>query len=496
MESKTTIAEELVCLFKRVDYVSTVHPLKEIETVMINEYDKLDIAKWYDLDTTHCFIGKKKPKFNPHCVYDIFAGYCNLNKFELKDKVTEEVSNNTVWYDRLGRVYFGWKDTDVSTWLKKQKYKNNAPDEMCIYALSVIFRQHTIIYTTYQPWCTVDIKPGMRPEVVEEACETRLVYLGDNLFGELKRKPLTMTSWPQVSIDEIQVARILHRDPNLMEMYIEHAASTDFNTQNTNIVRNVPSFLSPSDTTMILPSVPTVFDTDYIPENKVEPDIIDQNTIFTLTESMGSNLGEISFPATVKDELPEAVQQVLSTHSPTCQLRCGIETRLDSLASMQSETNEQEPSPTEGYSLEYTIPLNPVTSSSGNSVLGSHDVDASVLCSQDVSDGSQDVSPTAMSVDNDGQQPGKFSDPVKENISQDITGTSVESSQDVTGSQEVTSILSSLTTDNMEQCYTKDVISICPIASDSCDTEILNADTAIGTNGNESNTVSTAVALD
>ena len=39
MESKTTIAEELVRLFKRVDYVSTVRPLKEIETVMINEYD-------------------------------------------------------------------------------------------------------------------------------------------------------------------------------------------------------------------------------------------------------------------------------------------------------------------------------------------------------------------------------------------------------------------------------------------------------------------------
>ena len=102
MDSKTSIAEELVWLFKRVDYVSTVHPLKEIETVMINEYEKLDIAQWYELDTTHCFIGKKKPKFNKHCVYDIFVGYCNLSRFELKEKVTQEVSENTVWYDRLG----------------------------------------------------------------------------------------------------------------------------------------------------------------------------------------------------------------------------------------------------------------------------------------------------------------------------------------------------------------------------------------------------------
>ena len=497
MESKTMIAQELVRLFKRVDYVSTVRPLKEIETLMINEYDKLNIAKWYDLDTTHCFVGKKKPKFNKHCVYDIFVGYCNLSKFELKDKVTKEVSENTVWYDRLGHVYFGWKNTDVSTWLKKQKFKNNAPDEMCIYALSVIFRWHTIIYNTYQPWCTVDIKPGMWPEVVEEACKTRLVYLGDNLFGELKRKLLTMTSWPQVNIDDIQVAQILHRDPNLMEMYIEHAASMDFNTQNTNIFRNVQTFLSPSDITMILPSAPTVFDMDYIPENKVEPDIIDQNTVFTLTESMGSNLGEISFPSTVKDELTETVEQVLSTHSPTCQLCCGIETRLESLASMQRETNEQEPSPTEGYSSEEAIPLSLVTSSNGDSVLSSQEVDANVVfCLQDVSEGSQDISSTAMSIDVDGQAPGEFSDPVIENSSQDITGASVETSQDVTCSQEVTTILSTSTTDIMTQHDPTDVISICPIASNSCDAETMDIDTAIGANADKMNTGSTTASSD
>ena len=124
----------------------------------------------------------------------------------------------------------------------------------------------------------------MRPEFVEEACETKLVYLGDTLFGELRCKPLTMMPWPQVNIEEIQAARVLHQDANLMEMYIEHAASSNLNVNNTNIVRNVQTFLSPSDTTTILPVTATVFDTDYLPESKVEPDVIDNNTMFTLTE--------------------------------------------------------------------------------------------------------------------------------------------------------------------------------------------------------------------
>ena len=331
--------------------------------------------------------------------------------------------------------------------------------------------------------------------MVEEACETRLVYLGDNLFGELKRKPLTMTAWPQVDIDEIQAARILHRDPNLMEMYIEHAASTDFNTQNTNIVRNVQTFLSPSDITTILPPVSTVFNTDYILENKVEPDIIDRNTVFTLTESMGSNLGEISFPSTVKDELSEMVEQVLSTHSPSCQLRCGIESRLESLARIQKDLNEQEPSPTESYSSEEASPLTPVTSSNGNSVISSHEVDANeVFCSQDISEGLQDISSTVMSLDADGQAPGEFSQPVTGNSSQDITGGNIETSQDVTSSQEVATILSTPTIDTMKQCDTTDVISICPIASNSCDAEIMDIDTAVCANVDEMNTDSIAAS--
>ena len=100
----------------------------------------------------------------------------------------------------------------------------------------------------------------MHPEFVEEACETKLVYLGGTLFGELRHKPLTMLPWPQVNIDEIQAARVLHCDANLMEMYIEHASSAELNVSNTNIVRNVETFISPSDTTTILPAATTVFE--------------------------------------------------------------------------------------------------------------------------------------------------------------------------------------------------------------------------------------------
>ena len=69
-----------------------------------------------------------------------------------------------------------------------------------------------------------------------------------------------------------------------------------------NIVRDRQDYIAPMDTTVILPTVPKFFDPEYLPETKVEQDPIDTGTVFTLMESLGSTLGEITFPAPVKQE--------------------------------------------------------------------------------------------------------------------------------------------------------------------------------------------------
>ena len=266
----------------------------------------------------------------------------------------------------------------------------------------------------------------MHPEIVEEACETKLVYLGGTLFGELRHKLLSITPWPQVNIDKIQAARILHHDANLMEMYIEHAASSDLNVSNANIVRNVQTFLSSSDTTTILPANLTMFDADYLPDSKVEPEVVDKNTMFTITESMGSSLGEISFPSVIKDEPNKTVGQVLATHLPSCQLRCGLEHKLQTMLGTHSESIiEPEPSQTMEYSSDETILLTPprptfVSQSRQASPVSSQEVttDQEQLCSQDIT--AFTTNSTEKAID-----------------SQDITNTD---SQDVTNMDDMTDI--------------------------------------------------------
>ena len=176
-----------------------------------------------------------------------------------------------------------------------------------------------------------------------------------------------------------------------------------------------------------------MFDADYLPESKVEPEVLDSNTMFTITESMGSNLGEISFPSIIKDEPNETVGQVLASHSPSCQLRCGLEHRLQTMLDTQFESLEPEPSPTMEYSSDDTILLTPprqTSNSQQNSPVSSQDVtpDQVQLCSQDVTSSiinSMESAPNSQDVTNTDLQDVTN---IEEQIcSQDITSDNAQS---------------------------------------------------------------------
>ena len=153
--------------------------------------------------------------------------------------------------------------------------------------------------------------------------------------------------------EELQRARILHCENNILKMYVKHVECSYLNTGNINVSVNLQTFVSPTDTTHILNIRPTVFDDNYIPEEKVDLDLL-PGFKYTITESMGSSLGEISFPSsdrkiTVKQEPVETVGDILMHHSPECQL-CVQITNIISLSGAN-----RIPMPTDGDSTDSTV---------------------------------------------------------------------------------------------------------------------------------------------
>ena len=98
-DSKTMMAEELVQLFKRINYDETVCALKQEYAVPIENFPNMEISNWLDLDMSKCFTEKKKLKFNPLCIYDIFASYCSKDKFEVKEFMRKEIVEWWSWFN-------------------------------------------------------------------------------------------------------------------------------------------------------------------------------------------------------------------------------------------------------------------------------------------------------------------------------------------------------------------------------------------------------------
>ena len=210
------------------------------------------------------------------------------------------------------------------------------------------------------------LKPGININVLDETCETRLLYLRDSLFSELHQKNITALP-PPLNSDDVHCARILHCDNQVPEMYIEHVQCTDLNQHNVEVLVNLQTNISPMDRTIFLQEKPTLFDVNYVPPHDDVPTgsstgnskgsskdatwpsvSIQAHHLDTYTTLTPLN-EQIKQESDIKTEPAETATTILAEHSPHCQLRLEI----SKVFSIQQPNRT--PTPTDGYSTDSTI---------------------------------------------------------------------------------------------------------------------------------------------
>ena len=100
------------------------------------------------------------------------------------------VSNNRERYVIDGHVVLKMHETNLNTWACKMTYWENSADELALYALSDLTKQHTVVITSTKPWSTVHPNVVLK-DIYEllNVCSVKLLYLGGNKFGRLRHKP-------------------------------------------------------------------------------------------------------------------------------------------------------------------------------------------------------------------------------------------------------------------------------------------------------------------
>ena len=215
MVASVSIAEELLSAIN-TDYTSNVCYLNPDKVIMDTaSFEDTELVKQYHLDTSTCVSGQgKHHRINLNNLYDIFGSYSLDDAATVKSNALAEIDQNPECYQKAGHIIFMMKGTTFKKWLESMHHPHTHPDELILYVLCVLYHRHCVVYTKWQPWHTINPESGLTFNMVEEMCETKLLYIGENLFGVLHRLPLNRPITPPIILSDIQASRLLTRDPS------------------------------------------------------------------------------------------------------------------------------------------------------------------------------------------------------------------------------------------------------------------------------------------
>ena len=318
-----------------MDYTDCVWYLSENDACDGVLFDQSKLGQMFYLDTMHCVTGKRKKKYNSFNLYTIFGAYVNKSPQKVKELMLNEIWTNKHWYLLAGQVVYGMKSMNFDQWFKLMKPKKAHADELCIYALSVLFRRHTVVNSSLRPWMTLKLKQGMTSETLFELCETHLLYLGNGAFGELFRKPITSVRPQQIDLDELQNTRHIFRDHNVPFMYLEIPSGLHNETDTDDAITNTTQETGDGESVATDKSVKkeigqvlfNIFDESYIdwikqekePKKEQEADITQERKMENSNLTVNENV-----------ILPQvSVTGSLIDHSLNCQLQLALKDTIN-----------------------------------------------------------------------------------------------------------------------------------------------------------------------
>ena len=182
--SNMSITRELFELTRSREYVTYIPSINSRDRTGIAAFNETDFADGYDVDTS--FLYPKGRRMNTYHVYEQFGRLAGMDGTEVKKCMLQEVESQKKYYQARGNVVLSLMQTTIEDWIAMHRHKRARADELCIFALSVLFNRHTVIFTSTKPWCTMDPHGHEHHRNFLSICDIHLLNLGDNMFINLK----------------------------------------------------------------------------------------------------------------------------------------------------------------------------------------------------------------------------------------------------------------------------------------------------------------------
>ena len=122
-------------------------------------------------------------------LFELFGRFSDDDTITVRAKMISEVKTYLSWYERAAFIYNIMKPDTMESWLNIMKYEGIKGDEISLHTLAHIYQQHIVVHTKGRPWTMVKRDDKMTESHLPEVCNVHLLYMGNYVFAELKRKP-------------------------------------------------------------------------------------------------------------------------------------------------------------------------------------------------------------------------------------------------------------------------------------------------------------------
>ena len=200
------MAEELLNAVTE-PFTKVVCKLHDSRIISIENFKikKADLMKCHWIDST-LLLSSDKKKPTTTGIFEVFANKAGLNATELKETLIDWMCDKRTELGNCMAIALNQSKLSFTEWLQKITLNELfIPDDLTIYCLSRFLNVHTLVYTKDFCWSTLLNQFKMSEEELHEKSDIKLVYVGCNMYVELKhiRQPKPQPPRPIIPISDL-----------------------------------------------------------------------------------------------------------------------------------------------------------------------------------------------------------------------------------------------------------------------------------------------------
>ena len=114
------------------------------------------------------------------------------------------ISSDFNYYQTVSWLILQLHKTTLSEWCHVMRCVTTPADKLAIFALSRLYRRHSVVYTKDKTWSTIGTSTPMSEKEVYQQCDLKFILMGKGHYMQLIKKPsLTMPVLPLQPMESV-----------------------------------------------------------------------------------------------------------------------------------------------------------------------------------------------------------------------------------------------------------------------------------------------------